>query len=509
MSQQTAGTKPPNEELTVAHFTNHPEVKEFLNQLHTAFPGGEKPLIVSDALDDQGNQYVNLVQKGGGILGIALVGYTYILEEMGIRFLRLAGTSAGAINTALMTVIGKKEDAKSTQILKDICDLDFFKLVDGHPAARWVIKKFITNADFSIKVKKILTAIILIFVTLLTADFVLLGLQHTIPALSTWTKVSFVLTGFFLLLLAAIGWYLSTLLKRLKDSGFGINPGDYFYDWIKKRMSENGVNNVKDLNQKATAPVPGLKLRVPNPDGLTGLKGDVTFITSELVSQNKIQFPEMCFLFREKANVDMMQPAGFVRASMSIPVFFESYMITEIPCDKDEIKKAWMDTFGEKDPPTTARFVDGGMLSNFPINIFYNPKILIPRLPSFGIDLDDSTPGDRGKTAAGWSPAGYFGRMFNTIRFYYDKDFLIKNKVFEKGIGKIPLAGYNWLNFFISDQDKIDMFVLGARAATEFLKKFNWDDYKNDRQDMQEELNKAHGTIQTHAQPANPSLRNN
>jgi NTE family protein len=73
------------------------------------------------------------VQKGGGVLGIALVGYTYILEEMGIRFIRLAGTSAGAINTALMTVIGaepetdpnqvkkvkgNKKAAKSTQILK-------------------------------------------------------------------------------------------------------------------------------------------------------------------------------------------------------------------------------------------------------------------------------------------------------------------------------------------------------------------------------------------------------
>jgi hypothetical protein len=26
---------------------------------------------------------------------------------------------------------------------------------------------------------------------------------------------------------------------------------------------------------------------------------------------------------------------------------------------------------------------------NFPINIFYNPKVDKPRLPSFGIDLND------------------------------------------------------------------------------------------------------------------------
>ena len=37
------------------------------------------------------------MQEGGGVWGIALLGYTYILEKMGIRFFSLAGTSAGAI----------------------------------------------------------------------------------------------------------------------------------------------------------------------------------------------------------------------------------------------------------------------------------------------------------------------------------------------------------------------------------------------------------------------------
>ena len=231
------------------------------------------------------------------------------------------------------------------------------------------------------------------------------------------------------MLLGVSIYYVTRLLKRLKDSGYGINPGDYFYDWIKTQLSANGVNTVTELNQKA-ATAPPLKLRVPNPDGLEGLKGNVTFIASELVTQNKIQFPEMCSLFSE--DIDKLQPAGFIRASMSIPVFFESYMINDIPCESEIIKKAWLDTFGEKDPPSSARFVDGGMLSNFPINIFYNPKIITPRLPAFGIDLDDSTPGDKSKHATHWSLQGYIGRMFNTIRFYYDKDFLLKNKVFEK-----------------------------------------------------------------------------
>ena len=215
----------------------------------------------------------------------------------------------------------KKEEAKSIHILKAICDLNFFNLVDGHPAARWVIKNFITHKDFTIKAKNWITWICTIAFLLLAGDFIFLGLEHTIHSLSLMTKLFFVLTGFYFLLLSLIIFYSARLFKRLKNSGYGINPGNFFYDWIKQQLLSNDVKTVSDLNKKAST-IPELNLRVDNPEGLTGLQGDVTFITSELVTQNKIQFPEMCYLFREKANIDTLQPAGFIRASMSIPVFF-------------------------------------------------------------------------------------------------------------------------------------------------------------------------------------------
>ena len=60
---------------------------------------------------------------------------------------------------------------------------------------------------------------------------------------------------------------------------------------------------------------------------------------------------------------------------------------------------------------------------------------------------------------------------------------------YEKGIGKIPLSDYNWLNFFLSNQDNIDMYILGVKTATKFLIEFDWDAYKNDRTTMQVILN--------------------
>jgi len=500
MPNSTSGT---NANLSVDYFTEDERLKACLQQLHTKFrsPGSE-PFVVSDILDQDGNQYVDLVQKGGGVLGIALVGYTYILEQMGVRFLRLAGTSAGAINTALMAVIGEKQEPKSVKVLDYMCKLKFFSLVDGHPAARWLIKNFITNKDFSGKVEKWLRGILVVLGLLVVCDFLFLGLQTSFPYLSWVTLLFFMLTGFMLLSIVILVTYVSVLLKRLKESGLGINPGEFFYNWIKDCLTENGVSTVSELKAKAEARVPGLHLRngVDHPKGLEGLAGDVTFIASELVSQNKIQFPKMCNFFRQEKDIDQLHPAGFIRASMSIPVFFESYYIKDIPCSTKEIKDIWVKEFNEVDPPHTVRFVDGGILSNFPVDLFYDPTVSVPRMPVFGINLDDTQASNNEKHAMTWTFLGYFARLFNTVRYYYDKEFLLKNKMFQRGIGKVPLspAQFNWLNFFLKPEQMKELFIAGAQAATYFLignnekgneiEQFNWEAYKEDRSKNHQEL---------------------
>lgn len=470
------------QELKTTDFTQHERVQACLKRLkeHPWEHGGNGPLV-SDVLDEQGHQYVDLVQKGGGVLGVALVGYTYILESQGIRFRRLAGTSAGAINTALMTIIGEKPEAKSEKILDIITRLNFFDLVDGHPFARLVIKNFITNKGFTRKVKAWSRNILLIFGLLLLSDFVFFGLEKTYPTLHSAVITSFVLTGFYLVFLISVFSYLAGLMRRFKNAGLGINPGDFFYDWLKKNMADNGVRTVSNLKAKAEATIPGLKIRAPRMDKVDDLKCDVTFIASELVTANKIEFPRMCDLFKPAAEIDELSPAGFVRASMSIPVFFESYYINHIDANNAEIRQAWDNHFELNAPPHTVRFVDGGILSNFPISIFFNPNVKVPRLPTFGIDLDDSDPKEKTPDPYSWSLPGFAGRMFNTIRYYYDKDFLLKNRILDKGIGKVPLFGFNWLNFFMKEDEKIEMFVRGAEAATDFLINFDWQDYKQDR----------------------------
>jgi NTE family protein len=467
--------------LDITTFTQHEKVTECLKRLKNRFGEHGEKMIVSDVIDDKGHQFVNLVQKGGGVLGVALVGYTYILECMNIRFLKLAGTSAGAINTALMTVIGEKTDMKSDKILDAICKLEFFSFVDGHPTAKWAIKNFIQSDNFKNRLK--IWAIVLsgFLALLIGADIFLTMFQHKDMRLVHWTLALYILTGFMLLLLLLLVFYCVRLVRRLKNAGFGINPGNAFYDWIKGHMLNNNVKTVTDLRNKAARKVDGMKLRYPDhPNKMEGLTGDVTFIASELVTESKIQFPGMCDLFRLSNDIDDLQPAGFVRASMSIPIFFESYVIKDIPCTHDDIKTAWQ-KLNVDEPPSVTRFVDGGILSNFPVSVFYNPNVEVPRLPVFGIDLDDTEEKTEELNPGNWSLGQYLGNLFNTVRNYYDRDFLIKNTIYEQGIGRVKVKGFNWLDFFLSDEKKIQLFVIGACAATDFLLQFEWESYKGAR----------------------------
>jgi NTE family protein len=479
--------------LNISDFTQNPDVLKCIADLKSKFGDHFERLQISDTLDDNGNQYVNLVQKGGGVLGVSLVGYTYILEQAGIRFLRMAGTSAGAINTSLMVVIGKKEETKSEKILKYLCELEFFDLVDGKPFIRWLIRNFITNKRFETNLREFFNGLLLMLFALVCVDLILIAFRAEELA-KILLPFAVILTGVHLMLMTALVFYINFLFRSLREKVHGVNPGDYFYNWIKDIMDQNGVSTVSALVAKAGT-IPNLKVRNPGTQNADTLTGDITIITSELVSENKVEFPKMANLFREK--VDELHPAHFVRASMSIPIFFESHIIDNIDTSNDAIKEAWLEHFGDnQEIPETARFIDGGMLSNFPINIFYNPKVVEPRLPSWGIDLDDSDPNKKTtKTdAVPWSFTIYLGKLFNTIRYYYDKDFLIKNNVFKKGIGKISLYEFNWLNFFISDQEKLKMFIRGAEAARDFLMGFDWPKYQQERIQMKITLDENHRT---------------
>ncbi len=404
-----------------AKYTENDEIRSILSEI----PQGK---IYSDIIDDNGLQYVDLVQEGGGVLGIALVGYTYVLEKAGVRFFSLAGTSAGAINTMLLAGLGKIEEKKSEKILDILAQKNLFDFVDGSST----VKKFIN---------KILIK-----------------------------RKSFV----------AVAFNLRKIYKILK-SNQGINPGNNFEEWIGDllKKADTHINTLEDLENLRRDNVPKLKHRISG-EYFDNIVPKLAIITSDITTHSKIEFPAMAELYWKEP--DKLNPAVLVRASMSIPFFFEPLVVKDIPNKGSHSNEKWGELVSyEGEIPPEVKFVDGGMLSNFPINVFHREDNKTPRMPTFGVRLSTYRE-DYSETD---SLLRMCGAMISTMRQIYDYDFLLKHPDYKRLICQIDADGqFNWLDFNMPENDKIALFNLGARKAVEFLKRFDWESYKGIRQQL-------------------------
>ncbi|MCW3467105.1 patatin-like phospholipase family protein [Chitinophaga nivalis] len=448
----------------------------------------DHPLDVSDVHDEQGHQYVDLVQEGGGVWGIALVGYTYALEKAGIRFFSLAGTSAGSINAMLLACTGNKEDTKSEKIIQHFLELELFKIVDGKS----------TNWNFTKLVKRLIQRAIVeqYFISNLVGFF-----HWTLLFLLCFCLTSFAANFFYddarwiglgaaILIVALItfGVYVFFRFKDFTRNGYGLNEGVFFHNWIKKRISENDIesnpalgkiNDLEDFEKHFKRVPPGLRVR---PDASRVVASPpanpmLSIITCDVVTGRKIEFPRMWDLYWAK--MKDIHPGDFVRASMSIPLFFQTFTLSGV--NKKSNLEIWQQELDWKGVvlPGKAQLVDGGTLSNFPISVFSNPAYPVPRMPTWGIRLMSSLPDVVSYRKS--SLVSYANAIIGAMRANYDRDFISKNRAFDLGVKAVYLKGHNWLNFFMTTEEKCEIFRKGVEAGAEFLREFNWEDYKKAR----------------------------
>jgi NTE family protein len=408
--------------LKINDFTEQPGMPEILARAEALKNSGK---AFSDITDAEGHQYVDLVQEGGGMLGIALVGYTYVLEQANIRFFSLAGTSAGAINTLMLASMGGLSESKSTKTLDLIVNKNMFDFVDGEPGIKKLLQGFIDGK----------------------------------PKMYLWMQAA-----------ANIRRIISLINNEL-----GINPGVDFREWIEKNMAKNGINKTKDLLEFRSL-VPALTCRDGRPTD--DLKPRLVMIASDVTTQTKVQFPEMASLYWK--NADNVHPAMYLRASMSVPMFFYPVIANDLPRDA-AAKARWSEMVSyEGEIPPKVAFVDGGLLSNFPINVFHNDKV-VPRLPTFGVRLS-SYRNEYNKTENFFQ---FAGAMIGTMRQIFDFDFFLRHPDYKHIICSIDAdSQYNWLDFNMPDDKKKSLFKLGATKAIEFLEKYNWEEYKEIRKKL-------------------------
>lgn len=499
----------------LAENTLSKESKDKLQVLHENISSKE----FSDLLDASGNQYVEFVQEGGGVWGSALVGYLYGLEIFGIRFLKLAGTSAGAINTMLIAACKTKEEAKSEVIKEILFNWNFADFMDGKTYVKTTVHSILNNKNF-LKINAIILAVIMVILVIIPF------------ATSSKTTLNAKLLFLIPLIPVIIAFFCSKkFYNDFRKHNSGLNPGDVFLNTMKEVLDGFGVKTVAGLNEKfaqkeyalnlnyrygngqeyytlALASIEKIKARNLEHLDLTRykifyesavnndyyknnpfyqLKSEYVVITTDINAKIKVELPTMANLYWSEEELKHMSPAEFVRASISVPFFYEPFR-KNINKDDNSVKyawKFWMNTKPEGIYPAGV-FIDGGSISNFPIDIFHASDVFHPRMPLFGVQLtsDSEISFEKGKTSEQImkTPFSYAGNIISTLKGFNDKSFLMKHSFYQLfSIQTVNCGTSNWLNFFMKREEKEELFNRGFQAALDFLHQFDWEKYKYER----------------------------
>ena len=168
--------------------------------------------------------------------------------------------------------------------------------------------------------------------------------------------------------------------------------------------------------------------------------------------------------------IDEQIVADAVRASMSIPLFFEPVTIRD----------------GKTGEATT--LVDGGVPSNFPVEIFDRTDGNAPRWPTFGIQILPDLPVGSAQLlppiahpalrALQLLPAGrVLEQVVATAIVGNDQTHLEQPCVGCRTI-RVDTAGIGIVEFDASARKRQMVVANGAKAAEQFLQTWDWDHYK-------------------------------
>jgi len=213
----------------------------------------------------------------------------------------------------------------------------------------------------------------------------------------------------------------------------GAHTGDYLVDWLGPELEQAGVTTFADLAivdpQTSLAPYQRYSLVVH---------------TSDLSRRVLVRLPWDYPQYGLTADTERVVDA--VRASMSIPFYFRPVQVTT-----NRGKATW---------------VDGGLLSNFPITVFDRTDGKPPRWPTWGIKLSAEPSVEQDKpvrTALGIAVTCLETLTSDWNRYHLDEEGVNRRTIY------VDTTGVSATDFDIDPPTRDRLFANGTAAATKFL----------------------------------------
>jgi NTE family protein len=230
----------------------------------------------------------------------------------------------------------------------------------------------------------------------------------------------------------------------------GVYKGNYLKEWLGEQLGAKKITSFSDL-----------KLLDPNSTLPAAQQYKLVVMTSDISNGELRRLPWDYDNFGLKCDDALIVEA--VRSSMSIPFFY-----APLKMKAGGGEECW--------------FVDGGMLSNFPIDVFDRTDGAPPRWPTFGIKLSARPTANQGVAHRIKGTLSLTQAMIGTMTGFYDRMHINDPSALVRTIF-VDTMKVRATDFGIDAQTQQQLYDNGRKAAEQFLDgapglpAWNWDSY--------------------------------
>ena len=261
--------------------------------------------------------------------------------------------------------------------------------------------------------------------------------------------------------LGLVGKGISILFEK------GIYEGRYLVEWLDGILMDLGARTFGDL-----------RIEDPNSSLPPERAYKLVIMTSDVTRGRLVRLPWDYPKYGLDADEQLVADA--VRASMSIPFFYEPQRFY----GRDEQ--------GER---VRSFMVDGGMLSNFPIEVFDRTDGKPPRWPTFGIKLSSKPSAPELQRFEVNGALGLAKAMVGTMTNFHDQMHIDDPSVLARTMF-VDTQHVKATDFDIDEPQQDMLFTNGERGAGKFLSGWDFERYVEEfRSDTTIDLTAEHPRV--------------